>query len=231
MFWRLALRGVSVAAALSVAVACAKGEDGIDLGAGGSSDPDAGVDAARLPSTDSGKGDSSTKEPGDDSGSGPGCTSKVVINEVMPEGPGGASDEFVELYNPNSCAVSLAGWRLAYISKSGAETPKTLYTFKAGDDIQAESYFVIGTAGFSGTKDATTAGGIAVDGQIGLLDDGDRLVDGLGYGAAVGEFVEGTAAPKPATNGSVGRKSDGLDTDNNASDCKAFSQHTAGAAN
>jgi Lamin Tail Domain len=148
----------------------------------------------------------------------------------MPEGPGGATDEFVELYNPNSCAVSLAGWKLAYKSSAGNGNA-VLYTFKAGDEIQAETYFVIGTTKFSGTNDATTTGGMAVEGQVGLLDDSENLVDGLGYGATTGDFVEGTAAPKPSAGGSVGRKSDGLDTDKNSSDCKAFTKHTAGASN
>ena len=231
MSWRLALRGVSVAAALSVAVACAKGEDGIELGAGGSSNPDAGADAARLPLTDGGRSDSGAKEPGDDdSGSGPGCTSKVVINELMPAGVSGAAEEFVELYNPNSCAVPLGGWKLAYKSGTGGGNG-VLHTFATGDEIPAGSFLVLGTATFKGKKDATFSAGMATDGQVGLLDDTGTLIDGLGYDGATGEFVEGTAAPKPATNGSVGRKSDGLDTDNNASDCKAFSQHTAGAAN
>jgi hypothetical protein len=70
MGWGGILRGVSMSAALCVAVACAKGADDIDLGAGGA-DPDAG-DAgggAHVPSSDAGRSDAKS-EPDDDSGSG-----------------------------------------------------------------------------------------------------------------------------------------------------------------
>ncbi|MBN8966259.1 MAG: lamin tail domain-containing protein [Rhizobiales bacterium] len=72
---------------------------------------------------------------------------KVVINELMTTGPQGANDEFVELYNPNSCAISLAGWRLAYKPKAGSGGPpadlgSVYYTFAAGDSIAAGAFFV-----------------------------------------------------------------------------------------
>lgn len=239
MTWRLALRGVGVSAALSIAVACAQGEDGIDIGGGAGTDPDAGSEGgARLPTSDSGGGSSGTNpDPNDDGGTDPGCTGKVVINELMTTGPQGANDEFVELYNPNSCAISLAGWRLAYKPTAGTGGPpadlgSVYYTFAAGDSIAAGAFFVLGTASFVGSKDATMKNGMSADGgQVGLVDDTDTLVDALGWGGATGPYVEGTAAPKAPTNGSVGRKSDGLDTDNNASDCKAFNKPTPGAAN
>ncbi len=233
MTWRLALRGVGVSAALSIAVACAQGEDGIDIGGAGV-DSDAGTEGgARLPTGDSGGGSSGTNpDPKDDGGKDPepGCTGKVVINELMTSGSGDATIEFIELYNPNSCAVSLGGWRLPYRSKTGGGS-NVLHTFAAGQTIAAGSYLVLGTSKFSGSKDVTIGGGMADEGQVGLIDDTDKVVDGLGYGGATGPFVEGTAAPAAPTNGSVGRKSDGLDTDSNSSDCKGFNKPTPGAAN
>lgn len=232
MTWRLALRGVGVSAALSIAVACAQGEDGIDLGTG--ADPDAGTEGgARLPTSDSGGGSSGTNpDPKDDGGTDPepGCTGKVVINELMPRGSKGATEEFIELYNPNSCAISLGGWKLPYRSNTGGGNA-VLHTFAAGQSIAAGSYLVLGTSLFTGNKDITIADGMADDGQVGLLDDTGTVVDALGFGGAKGPYVEGTAAPAAPTNGSVGRKSDGLDTDNNASDCKGFNKPTPGAAN
>lgn len=232
MMWLRALCGVGLSAATSIAVAaCAQGQDGIDLGSG-AADPDggSGADGARVPSRDGGGSDDSGKST-DDSGGGSGCTGKVVINELMTRGTAGATQEFVELYNPGSCAVSLGGWKLAYKSKAGAGNT-VLHTFGAGDSIAAESFLVLGTASFTVKKDVTMNGGMADDGgQVGLVDDTDKLVDGLGYGGATGPFVEGKAAGAPSSNGSVGRKIDGGDTDDNAADCQVFNQHTAGAPN
>src|SRR5262249_12478964 len=50
----------------------------------------------------------------------PPATSHVVISEVGPSGPGGATDEFVELYNPTSQPVDISFWKLQYKSYSGA---------------------------------------------------------------------------------------------------------------
>ena len=226
--------GVTLSAVLGIAAACAQGQDGIDIGDGDPSGPDGGGGSdARLPSGDGGGGgkDGSVKPNDDSGGPGPGCTGKVVINELMTGGSGGATQEFVELYNPNNCAVSLGSWKLAYKSQSGSGNG-VLHAFGAGDSIPAESFFVAGTASFSGQKDATMNGGMSdTGGQVGLVDDTDKVVDALGYGGATGPYVEGSAAGKPPSNGSVGRKSDGLDTDNNAADCKIYNQHSAGAPN
>ncbi len=232
MSWRWALCGVGMSAASSIAVvACAQGQDGIDLGSGADPDGGSGSDGARIPASDGGGGGSDSGKTQDDSGGGQGCTGKVVINELMTGGSGGATQEFIELYNPTSCAVSLGNWKLPYKSVSGTGNG-VLHTFGAGDSIAAESFLVIGTASFTGTKDATMNGGMSDSGgQVGLVDDADNLVDGLGYGGATGPYVEGTAAGKPPANGSVGRKSDGLDTDSNSADCKVFTQHSAGAPN
>lgn len=240
MSWRWALCGVGLFAATSVALgACAQGQDGIDLGLGGNSDPDGGTESggSRLPVGDSGGGggnngsapDSSTPE-GCPAPSG--CSGKVLINELMARGSGSsaASQEFVELYNPNSCAVSLGGWKLAYRSKTGTGNT-VLHPFGAGDSIAAGAFLVLGTASFSAKKDADMVVGMADEGQVGLVDDGDTLVDAVGYGATTGPFIEGTSTVAAPPNGSVGRSTCGVDTDDNAADFKAYAQHSAGAPN
>ncbi|MBX3196954.1 MAG: lamin tail domain-containing protein [Labilithrix sp.] len=226
---------MSISAALGIFSACAQGQDGIDIGGGTGPVNDGGAEGgARLPGTDAGgssSGDPDTDpDDEDDSGSGPGCTGKVVINELQTRGAT-AAQEFVELYNPNSCAVSLAGWKLPYKSDTGNGNT-VLHTFASGASIPAQSFLVLGTASFSVNKDVTMTGGNMSDqGQVGLVDDTGSVVDAVGFGATLGPYIEGTAAASPSANGSIGRKSDGLDTDNNASDFARFSTPSPGVSN
>src|SRR5688500_13840126 len=76
------------------------------------------------------------------------CTTKVVINEVMPYGEA-AADEFIELYNPNGCAVALDGHKISYKSMAGVPANGApLHAFAAGASIPAKGWFVIGTTAF-----------------------------------------------------------------------------------
>lgn len=228
MTWRWALRGVCTSAALTIFLACAKGEDGIDVGAVGPADLDGGsAGDARLP----GAGDGGGTNPGSDGGGGGGgdC-GKVLINELQVDGTSGA--EFLELFNSGSCTVDLAGWTLSYRSnddKPGA----ALYAFKASDEIAAGDFFVVGSSGFDGSKQGTLASGMGNSGgQVGLLDGDGKVVDAVGYGASTkGQYTEGSAAPLPSSNGSIGRKSAGTDTDDNASDFTKFATPSPGESN
>jgi len=239
MSLRWAFCGVgSSAAAIVAAAACAQGQGDIDLGGGGSvTDPDGGSasDGARVPGRDAGGGDDEPDgsvpdgSKSEDCPPPSGCTGKVVISELMARGPSGAGDEFVELYNPNTCAVPLGGWKLAYKSKTGTGNT-VLHTFEAGDSIAGGAFLVLGTPSFSPKKDATMNRGMADEGQVGLLDDGQVLVDAVGYGTTSGPYIEGTPTSGPPATGSVGRPC-GVDTDDNAADFKAYPEHSAGAPN
>jgi hypothetical protein len=224
--------GIFLAAASVVAlvfVACANGtnvgyvgddEGGLLLDSGGR-------DVNVLPTGDSSPGDGAT---GSDS-SNPGCTGTIVINELKADGVS-ASDEFVELYNPNGCAVPLSGWALKYESFSGG-TSSAGYVFVAGDSIPAQGYFLIASSTFSGKKDATLISGFAADkGQVGLIDDKKATVDGVAYGAVTGgSYGEKQSAPMPPSGKSIGRSPNGTDTDNNSADFKVLTSPSPGAAN
>jgi len=60
--------------------------------------------------------------------------SEVVINEIMYNPPAGDAQEYVELHNRSSNAVSLAGWRL----RGGIS-----YTFPTGTMLPAGGYMVV----------------------------------------------------------------------------------------
>lgn len=137
----------------------------------------------------------------------------------------------MELYNPNTCAISLGGWKLEYRSQSGSGNT-VLYAFAAGESIAAKSFLVLGSASFSPKDKTFSTSGMADDGQVGLNDDQGKRVDAVAYGStSSGPFREGGSAPKPPANGSIGRKSDGVDTDNNAADFKTLTTPTPGAPN
>ncbi|MBX3207727.1 MAG: lamin tail domain-containing protein [Labilithrix sp.] len=226
---------MSVSAALGIIAACAQGQDGIDVSGGGVPADDAGAEGGtRLPGTDAGGSSSGDPDPDpeDDSGAGPGCTGKVVINELQSDGPGGA--EFIELYNPNSCAVSLAGWKLPYRASNG-NPGVALHSFGSGASIPAQSFLLLANNNFSGSGATKFSGGGGLGnsgGQVALVDDADKQVDAVGYGPSTsGAFTEGSPAPLPSGSGSIGRKTDGLDTDNNASDFTRFSTPSPGVSN
>ena len=226
-------RGGLIAAVVFLGYACATGvEDGRE---GFESRGDASVtespsarDAAVIPPRDA------ATVPDDDSGGGGGgpCNGKVVINEIMTAGTTTANEEFVELYNPGACAVPLGGWRLAYRSYSGTAGP-AIHTFATGAAIPAKSFLVLGRVEFKGKKDVTVTGGSMAgdNGQVGLEDDTGTIVDSVGYGTASGIYVEKACAQSPAPGGSISRRSDGVDSDNNAADFEKTTPHSAGAPN
>jgi hypothetical protein len=211
-------------------IACATGTEGaVILDGDATPETDSSTrDVNVVPSRDSGGAvdDGSTRET--DSGGGGTCTKKVVINELMVDGKG----EFVELYNPNTCAVPLGGWRIAYRS-AGNMVGSASHTFATGASIASKAFLVVGTADFAGKKDATFSGGFGNSGgQIGLLDDAMAIVDAVGYDTGTsGLYTEGSPATNPAAGSSIARKSDGVDTGDNKSDFKTSTPHTAGAAN
>jgi len=207
-----------------IVIACATGTERGDTDIEGGVEPaDASRDLSVVP-RDSAAGDASSSG---DSGA---CNGKVVINELSPSTSASASVEFIELYNPSTCAVPLGNWRIPYRSSTGGGTG-VLHTFAVGDSILAKTFLVLGTSGFTGKKDATFNGGMADNGQIALQDDTGKTIDSVGYGSSTGVFVEKSPAPAAPANGSVGRKADGIDSDNNATDFKTFATPSAGAQN
>jgi hypothetical protein len=155
------------------------------------------------------------------------CT--IKINEVQTGGPGGALDEFVELYN--TCpdrAFPLAGYTLAYRADVGT-TSVSLIVFGSQTVAAFRPFFLCanGGAAYTGpTADATyTASGLRdVGGGLALLGAGGAIVDSVGWGTAQNAFVEGLPAVAPAAGQSIARVPDGQDTGVNATD---FSLSTA----
>lgn len=154
---------------------------------------------------------------------------KVLISEIQIEGDG-ARDEFIELYNPNSVAVNLAGWKLMRKTSGGSDAHLVSASAFSGT-IGSYGYFLIvpqlnedGTPNYKGSavSDLYYSGStysIAADNAVFLYNPNGELSDQVGFGAAL--YAEGTAAANPSAGNSLSRKYENgvyQDTDSNAQD-------------
>jgi predicted extracellular nuclease len=161
----------------------------------------------------------------------------VVIAEAY--GGGGNSGatlkrDFVELLNPTTAPVSVAGWSIQYASAAGTSWTVTPLT---GSIPAGGRYLVQQGAGAGGTEDLPTpdaSGNVAMSAtafklalttstvactgtDCGLSAGNPALRDFLGAGSA--NASETAPAPAPSNTTSVART--GADTDNNANDFRA----------
>ena len=160
----------------------------------------------------------------------PPLTGPLVINEIMPAGAS-ATDEFVELYNPGSTPIALEGHVLSSVTNGGGRTP--CFTGRPGDVIAPRSYFVLGGSGFGGARGADLSCNLGSSGRLLLADAYGRKRDGVGWGATAegSEPTEGYyRARAPSKAKSMSRRSDGRDSDVNATDF-GVSSPTPGAPN
>ena len=164
-----------------------------------------------------------------------GCgVSSLKVNEVSTSGPGGATDEYVELYNPCANSVALSGARVTYRSAAGTAdtTPLVVFTTQS---IASYGYLLIANSGYAATADvkpfASGATGLAdAGGGVALEDASSTRVDSVGWGTATNAFVESTAVGAPGDTKSAARTPNGTDTNDNAADFK-LATRTPGAAN
>jgi len=152
----------------------------------------------------------------------------VVISEFRTTGPGGASDEFVELYNPTSNWVDISGWKINASNKDG--DIQTRATIPAATILRSGQYYLVANNSYSNTTvtaDLKYGTSITDDGGIGLIKSDGTTIDEVGMSA--GSFYqEGTPLSSLSNNKSYERKDGGtsdscIDTSNNASDFSAIS--------
>lgn len=165
----------------------------------------------------------------------PAVSPDVVISQVY--GAGGNSgatfrNDFVELFNRSSSAVSLSGWSLQYSSATGASWSKVDLSGNLGPG----QYYLIqlasgGTAGtILPSPDATstiamaaTAGKVALVRTVSLLSgacpQSSNIADLTGYGTTANCFEGSGPTPVPSAARSIIRGNNGCDdSDNNSLD-------------
>ena len=160
----------------------------------------------------------------------------IIISELQTGGAQDATEEFVELYNPNSTAVDITGWQLQYRAASGtatqawpASSTKATITCPTGSpagckvEIEPQGRIVlVHTLGNIAGALAMNGGFSATGGQVRLVQTSDAPIvqDFIGYGTAISS--EGSPAIAPALGKSIKRVIDPdgnpIDTDNNLVD-------------
>ncbi|MBL0386471.1 lamin tail domain-containing protein [Tumebacillus sp. ITR2] len=70
----------------------------------------------------------------------------VVVNEIMYNYASGTTQEWVELYNNTSSAISLAGYKLTDNNVGASSLTEGTYTFPSGTSIPAGGYLTIGNS-------------------------------------------------------------------------------------
>ncbi|MCA1570928.1 MAG: hypothetical protein LC798_11540 [Chloroflexi bacterium] len=150
----------------------------------------------------------------------------LVVSEVMTGGTS-ANDELVELYNPTTARLPLEGLELVYVSASGATVSRRAAWGLGAPEMGPGLHLLIANelGIYAGIADATYAGGMAsTGGSVALRIQGAAgAIDALGWGTAVGTWLEGTAASPPPAGASLERLPGGaagstVDTDDNAAD-------------
>ena len=148
-----------------------------------------------------------------------------VVSEVM-TGGAGASDEFVELYNPEAVPLSLDGLELVYVTASGATVTRKAVWGPGAEIGPGGHVLVANEAGlFAGIADVTYVNGLAATGGsmavrvVGAVS----AIDAVGWGTATSSWLEGTPAPAAPAGSSLerlpgGELGSGQDTDQNLVD-------------
>ncbi len=165
------------------------------------------------------------------------ANAQVVINEVYGGGGNSGSlykNDFIELYNNGSSAVSLTGWSVQYGSATGTTWAVTNLT----GSIPANGYYLIqeapGSGGTASLPSPDAAGSISMSasaGKVALvntttalsgcpLPSNPALVDLVGFGSTL--CFEGTGPTiAPSNTTSVQRIATGVDNNDNKMDFAA----------
>ncbi len=130
---------------------------------------------------------------------------KITLNEIqiLP-----TQEKFIELYNPTNISLSFTSWKLA-----ASDDEITI----AGS-IPAKGFLVL------------TDLEIQADDGISLEDEKGRIIDAVSYGS-FDDDNKNDNAPSPSFGKSVGRKTDGQDTDKDNIDFILFNAPTKGLPN
>jgi len=153
---------------------------------------------------------------------------QLLISEFRTRGPSGASDEFVEIYNPTTSTLTIAGLKIR--ASNASATISDRVTITPGTTLGPGCHYLLANSSAGGFSDSvspnqTYGTGITDDGGIAITGSNvTRIIDAVGMGTG-SAFKEGNAlAPLSGTaDQSYERKpggtfGNGVDTNNNAGD-------------
>jgi hypothetical protein len=73
----------------------------------------------------------------------------VLISELRTSGPGGANDDFVELYNNTDASIDISGWSIVKSGASCSTTPVIIATIPAGTTLPARGHYLVTGSAYS----------------------------------------------------------------------------------
>jgi Lamin Tail Domain len=156
-----------------------------------------------------------------------GSATHVVISEFRTRGPGGAEDEFVEIYNPTSNPIDISGWVMSASNDSG--TVQNRATIPLATLLRSGQYYLIAHNGYvipSGGLSPNLKYGTSISdsGGIALINATGVIIEEVGM-SQNSFYQEGTPLSPLTTNSnkSYERKDGGasdscFDTDDNSKD-------------
>ncbi len=159
-----------------------------------------------------------------------GLYSKVLISEIKTSGSSSTYDEYIELYNNSTSTVSLAGWYLHKMSKSGIHNNYSLGNFSSDASINPFGYYLVAHENYVvvGTTTANhiyNSNNTIADDNNGLLlfNNNDELQDILVWGTVSTSLSYGSSTPNLTITKCLARKpndgnGNGQDNFNNADD-------------
>ena len=109
----------------------------------------------------------------------------VVISEFRTRGPAGASDEFIELFNPKGAPISIGGWEIRVLTGTGNEAVRA--TIPDGFVLDPGRHYLVAISsggGYSGSFVLSYTTGIVDDGGIAVFDDNGVKIDSVGMNIA-----------------------------------------------
>ncbi len=112
------------------------------------------------------------------------ASAALVISEFRFRGPGGAADEFIEIYNPTDGAIEISGYRLLGSNNAGVNSTRA--TVPAGRFVPPYGHYLFANNAYTGTTagDQTFGTGITDDGGVALARPDGFIVDAAGASAA-----------------------------------------------
>ena len=166
-------------------------------------------------------------------------SANILITEIQIENASSKTNDFIELYNPNTQEIDISQWSIQKTYCNSTTTYKK--NFEAEDKIPAKGYFLIVYSNSTNQDllnlaDMTHATfGLAENNTVYLVTNQEKIenasdpdiIDMVGFGIDIIEFenlpAEGTPALNPPPDRSLGRKwltttENYIDTNNNQED-------------